>query len=76
MLGLLAFILVFGLIVTVHELGHLIFAKRAGIMCPEFAIGMGPKLFSYKQTETLYTIRMMTVGGYVIMVGCGVEDTP
>ncbi|MEE1107403.1 RIP metalloprotease RseP [Macrococcoides canis] len=76
MLGLLAFILVFGLIVTVHELGHLIFAKRAGIMCPEFAIGMGPKLFSYKKNETLYTIRMLPVGGYVMMAGSGMEENP
>lgn len=76
MLGLLAFILVFGLIVTVHELGHLILAKRAGIMCPEFAIGMGPKLFSYKKNETLYTIRMLPVGGYVMMAGSGMEENP
>lgn len=42
---ILAFILVFGLIVFFHELGHFIFAKRAGILVREFAIGMGPKIF-------------------------------
>lgn len=76
MVGFLAFIFVFGLLVTVHELGHLIFAKRAGIMCPEFAIGMGPKIFSYKKNETLYTIRLLPVGGYVMMAGSGMEENP
>jgi len=76
MMGIIAFIFVFGLLVTVHEFGHLYFAKRAGIMCPEFAIGMGPKIFSYKKNETLYTIRMLPVGGYVLMAGSGMEQNP
>ncbi|UTH14678.1 RIP metalloprotease RseP [Macrococcus equipercicus] len=76
MLGMLSFIIVFGVLVTVHEFGHLYFAKRAGIMCPEFAIGMGPKLFSYKKDETLYTIRLLPVGGYVMMAGSGMEQNP
>ncbi|GGA96575.1 RIP metalloprotease RseP [Macrococcus hajekii] len=76
MLGIIAFIFVFGLLVTVHEFGHLLFAKRAGIMCPEFAIGMGPKIFSYKRNETLYTIRLLPVGGYVMMAGSGMEQNP
>lgn len=46
---ILAFILVFGLIVFFHEFGHFIFAKRAGILVREFAIGMGPKLFGMKK---------------------------
>ncbi|GGI41807.1 RIP metalloprotease RseP [Mammaliicoccus stepanovicii] len=73
---ILAFIFVFGLLVTVHEYGHMFFAKRAGIMCPEFAIGMGPKIFSYKKNETLYTIRLLPVGGYVRMAGDGLEQNP
>ncbi|TDM04095.1 RIP metalloprotease RseP [Macrococcus carouselicus] len=76
MTGIIAFIFVFGLLVTVHEFGHLLFAKRAGIMCPEFAIGMGPKIFSYKRNETLYTIRLLPVGGYVMMAGSGMEQNP
>ncbi len=76
MLGIISFIIVFGLLVTVHEFGHLYFAKRAGIMCPEFAIGMGPKIFSYKKDETLYTIRMLPVGGYVMMAGSGMDQNP
>lgn len=76
MTGILAFIVVFGVLVTVHELGHLIFAKRAGIMCPEFAIGMGPKIFSYKYNDTLYTIRLLPVGGYVRMASNDMETNP
>lgn len=66
---ILAFILVFGLIVFFHELGHFIFAKRAGILVREFAIGMGPKIFGMTKGETLYTIRLLPLGGYVRMAG-------
>lgn len=65
----IAFIVIFGALVFFHELGHLIFAKRAGILCREFAIGMGPKVFSYTKNETLYTIRLLPIGGYVRMAG-------
>jgi len=68
--------IVFGVLVTVHEYGHMFFAKRAGIMCPEFAIGMGPKIFSFRKNETLYTIRLLPVGGYVRMAGDGLEEPP
>ncbi|KGA98217.1 metalloprotease RseP [Alkalihalobacillus alcalophilus ATCC 27647 = CGMCC 1.3604] len=66
---LLSFILVFGLLVFIHEWGHLYFAKRAGILCREFAIGFGPKIFSFERNETVYTIRMLPLGGYVRMAG-------
>jgi regulator of sigma E protease len=65
----IAFIIIFGALVFFHELGHFIFAKRAGILCREFAIGMGPKVFSYQKGETLYTIRLLPIGGYVRMAG-------
>lgn len=52
-----------------HELGHLIFAKRAGILCREFAIGFGPKIFTITKNETVYTIRLLPLGGYVRMAG-------
>lgn len=65
----LAIILVFGLLVSFHELGHLIMAKRAGILCREFAIGMGPKLFSFVRGETRYTLRLLPIGGFVRMAG-------
>lgn len=73
---IIAFIIVFGLLVSVHEYGHMFFAKRAGIMCPEFAIGMGPKILSFRKNETLYTIRLLPVGGYVRMAGDGLEEDP
>ena len=66
---LIAFIIIFGALVFFHELGHLIFAKRAGILCREFAIGFGPKVFTYKKNETQYTIRLLPLGGYVRMAG-------
>lgn len=71
---LLAFIIIFGALVFFHELGHLIFAKRAGILCREFAIGFGPKVFTYKKNETQYTIRLLPLGGYVRMAGEDAEN--
>ncbi|WP_147532136.1 RIP metalloprotease RseP [Bacillus marasmi] len=65
----IAFIVIFGALVFFHELGHLIFAKRAGILCREFAIGFGPKIFSHKKNETVYTIRLLPIGGFVRMAG-------
>lgn len=65
----IAFIVIFGALVFFHELGHLIFAKRAGILCREFAIGFGPKIFSHKKGETVYTIRLLPIGGFVRMAG-------
>lgn len=72
----LTFLLVFGILVLVHEFGHFFFAKRAGILVREFAIGMGPKLFSHQGKDgTTYTIRMLPVGGYVRMAGMGEDET-
>lgn len=65
----ISIILVIGVLIFVHELGHLIVAKRTGILCREFAIGFGPKLFSVRKGETLYTIRLLPLGGYVRMAG-------
>jgi regulator of sigma E protease len=59
----------FFVIVTVHEWGHYYFAKRAGILVREFAIGFGPKLFSYKRGETQFTLRLLPFGGYARMAG-------
>lgn len=69
MTTVLAFILMFGLLVFVHEWGHLIFAKRAGMLVREFAIGFGPKIFAFTRNETVYTIRLLPVGGYVRVAG-------
>ncbi|UJF35377.1 RIP metalloprotease RseP [Paenibacillus hexagrammi] len=62
-------ILLFFVLVTIHEWGHFYFAKRAGILVREFAIGFGPKLFSYKKGETRYTLRILPIGGFVRMAG-------
>ncbi|KGR92042.1 zinc metalloprotease [Ureibacillus massiliensis 4400831 = CIP 108448 = CCUG 49529] len=70
----IAFIIIFGSLVFFHELGHFIFAKRAGIMVREFAIGMGPKIFGMMKGETLYTIRLLPLGGYVRMAGEDVDQ--
>ncbi|WLV25794.1 RIP metalloprotease RseP [Aciduricibacillus chroicocephali] len=69
MTTVIAFIFMFGLLVFIHEFGHLIFAKRAGMLAREFAIGFGPKIFSFVKNETLYTIRLLPVGGYVRVAG-------
>ncbi|MGX1193910.1 RIP metalloprotease RseP [Metabacillus sp. SLBN-84] len=65
----LAFVVIFGALVFFHELGHLVLAKRAGILCREFAIGFGPKIFSFTKNETVYTIRLLPLGGFVRMAG-------
>lgn len=73
-IGILAFFLILGLIVLVHEAGHLIVAKRNGVYCHEFSIGMGPKIIQIKQdkTGTVYNLRVIPLGGYVRLAG---EDT-
>lgn len=72
---LLYFILVLGITVLIHELGHFIFAKKAGVHCYEFSIGMGPRLFKFnrKNDETEYSIRLLPIGGYVQMAGEDLE---
>lgn len=62
-------VLLFFVLVTIHEWGHFYFAKRAGILVREFAIGFGPKLFSFVRGETRYTLRLLPIGGFVRMAG-------
>ncbi|MBW1605484.1 RIP metalloprotease RseP [Lactobacillus sp. Sy-1] len=70
---IIAFIIVFGILVSVHEFGHFIVAKKCGIMVREFSIGMGPKIFAHRYNGTTYTIRILPLGGYVRMAG-GYDD--
>lgn len=72
---LIYFILVLGVTVLIHELGHFIFAKKAGVHVYEFSIGMGPCLFKWhrKNDETLYAVRLLPIGGYVQMAGEDME---
>lgn len=71
---IITFILVFGILVLVHEYGHYYFAKRAGILVREFSIGMGPKLWWHRKNGTTYTIRLLPIGGYVRLAGNDDED--
>lgn len=72
--NIIVFILILGVIVTIHEIGHFIFAKRAGILCREFSIGMGPKLWRKKIGETTYSLRLFPIGGFVAMAGEDGDD--
>ena len=65
----ISFILVFGLLVFVHELGHFLMARFNGVHVYEFAIGMGKKVFSYQGKETVYSLRLFPIGGFVNMMG-------
>ena len=69
MQAVIAFLFVFSVIVIIHEFGHYYFAKKAGILVREFAIGMGPKIFQIRKGETVYTLRLLPIGGYVRMAG-------
>ena len=68
-LQILYTVLVLGLLVTVHEFGHFIVAKKTGVRVLEFAIGMGPAIFKRKGKETLFSIRLFPIGGYCKMEG-------
>lgn len=67
---ILVFIIIFSVVVVIHELGHFYFAKRSGILVREFSIGFGPKIFSHQdKAGTAYTLRLLPLGGYVRMAG-------
>ncbi|MCL1996685.1 MAG: RIP metalloprotease RseP [Defluviitaleaceae bacterium] len=69
-------ILIFGLIIVVHEYGHFIVARKSGIVVEEFAVGMGPLLFGKKIGDTFYSLRAIPLGGYCKMLGAeeGTEE--
>jgi len=69
MLTAIVAILVFGLLIAFHELGHFGVAKLVGVKVHEFAIGMGPKIVDFTRGETKYTLRLLPIGGYVKMEG-------
>ena len=74
MTTLVATIFVFGLLVLFHELGHFITAKMVGMRVEEFAIGFGPKLFSYQKGETLYSLRIIPLGGFNKIAGMDPDE--
>ena len=67
--GIVIAFLVFSFIVFFHEWGHFLLARRGGIGVEEFAIGMGPKLWGKKRGDTLYSIRLLPIGGFCAMLG-------
>lgn len=62
-------LIIFCIIVVIHEFGHFITAKKCGVEVPEFAVGMGPKIFSLKKGETLYSLRLFPIGGFCRLKG-------
>ncbi len=68
-------ILFFGLLISIHELGHFTFAKLFKVKVNEFALGMGPAIFKKKKGETTYALRLLPIGGYVSMEGEDEEST-
>ena len=72
---LIYMILILGIIVFIHEFGHFLFAKRAGIYVYEFSLGMGPRIFKFnrKNDETDYCLRLFPIGGFVQMAGEEIE---
>ncbi len=76
LITIVCFALVLSIVVSIHEFGHFLFAKKAGIYVYEFSIGMGPRLFKFKRKndETDYSIRLLPIGGYVQMAGESVEE--
>lgn len=63
MIKIILFLLIFGLVVVAHEFGHFLLAKINGIRVVEFSVGMGPKLCKFQGKETLYTLRLLPIGG-------------
>lgn len=62
-------LIIFMLVVLLHEFGHFIVAKKSGIKVNEFSVGMGPALFQRKKGETVYSLRVLPLGGYCAMEG-------
>lgn len=73
-LNIIAFIFAIGIIILIHEAGHFYSAKKAGILCHEFSIGMGPVLWQKRKGETMISIRAIPIGGYVAMADSTVEQ--
>lgn len=74
---ILAAILVFGILIAVHELGHFLAAKLSGVQVNEFSIGMGPCLWKRQKGETQYSLRLLPIGGFCAMEGEGeASDSP
>ena len=69
MTTLISFIIVLGVLIFIHELGHFAVAKACGVGVEKFSLGFGPKLIGIRRGETEYRISLLPLGGYVKMVG-------
>ncbi len=70
----IVFILIFSFLILIHELGHFIMAKRAGIKVEEFGLGLPPRIWGKKKGETIYSINLIPFGGFVRMLGEDSKD--
>lgn len=68
-MGIIIAIIVFGIIIAIHEAGHFVAAKLCGVKVNEFALGMGPAIFKFKKGETTYALRILPIGGFCSMEG-------
>jgi regulator of sigma E protease len=75
-LTIIVFIAILGLLVFVHELGHFIVAKKSGMKVEEFGFGFPPRVFGIKRGETLYSINLIPLGGFVKILGEDGSETP
>lgn len=74
-MGILLAVLIFGLIIFIHEFGHFAVAKACKVKVNEFALGMGPRLVKFKKGETIYALRLLPIGGFCAMEGEDAEST-
>ena len=70
------FLIVIGILVFVHELGHFLVAKKNGVRVEKFSLGMGPKVVGYKKGDTEYVLSALPLGGYVKMAGENPDEEP
>ena len=76
-MSILFTIISIGFVVFIHELGHLIAAQRAKVGVTEFAVGMGPKIWSFNYQDAMYSLRLLPVGGFIKAKGLDdLEDCP
>ena len=69
LIGIVLALIGFGVLIMVHELGHLVAAKKSGVKVEEFWIGMGPQLLKKQMGETTYYLRLLPIGGACVMEG-------
>src|SRR5260370_26071448 len=74
--SILSAVLVFGVLIIVHETGHFLMAKRAGVRVIRYSVGYPPKLFGIRRGETEYAFGATPMGGYVRMLGDEVAEEP